>query len=121
MNVEEIKEALSKNIKFLVSNDIANMEQWGERFNLNKGKVSSYVRRIALMPVDIALEVCHTYGISLEDFYTKDLSNLSGFKIRTLKLISDNKSAVKSIQDEENEYSNLNIIQLIEKVTQLNR
>jgi transcriptional regulator with XRE-family HTH domain len=117
----EIKEAIAKNIKFLVSIEPCNAEQWGERFGLNKGMVSSYSREVAVMKTETAMQICHAYGISLEDFFSKDLSAFSDLKIRAMKSLTEHQAATKAVKEDINIYETLSRKELIEKATELNR
>ena len=79
MNKEENKELVldisAKNIIFLSKLDNNSYDGWGTRFDLKRGQVSTYVNKKAMMPTHRVLAVCKHYGISMEDFYSKELTN----------------------------------------------
>lgn len=66
---------VKKNIKYLRKKSGDSQENWGKKFNLSRGMVDSYERGTAKPNVPTAQAICDAYKISLDDFYSIDLSN----------------------------------------------
>jgi hypothetical protein len=70
----EIKEYSAQNVEMLCKLDNSSYDAWGSRFGLNRGQVHSYVTQKTIVPLDIARAVSKHYGILLDDFIGKKLT-----------------------------------------------
>lgn len=50
------------------------MDDFGLIFDLNKGVISQYIRKISTPKIDTIIKICDKYQITIDDFVRKDLS-----------------------------------------------
>lgn len=69
-----MKNYISENLKRLLTLENSSMDEFGAKFDLNRGMVSQYIRKIATPKLETIQKICFHYEITIDDFVNKDLS-----------------------------------------------
>lgn len=72
-----IKNYISENISYLVTKSKLSQDEFGETFDLKRGAINSYVRKIAIPKVETIQKICLHFEISIDDFVNLKLSELN--------------------------------------------
>jgi transcriptional regulator with XRE-family HTH domain len=91
-----INNYISINLKYMLSQQKSNMDDFGHQFDLNRGMISQYVRMIATPKLETIQKICVHYAITIDDFVNSDL-NESKSKIAMLSRHNDD---IKSSSEE---------------------
>ena len=82
-----IKNFISENISHLVTKSKLSQDEFGETFDLKRGAINSYIRKIAIPKVETIQKICLHYEISIDDFVNTDLSAPKAVGIKQGKLL----------------------------------
>ncbi len=76
---------ISENLEHLVSKSKLSMDDFGLLFDLKRGIIGQYIRRVSVPKLETIQKICSHFEISIDDFINKDLS-LKPYAIRNGKL-----------------------------------
>ena len=69
-----IENYISENISYLLSKSNLAQDEFGAIFDLKRGAINSYVRKVAIPKIETIQKICLHYEISIDDFVNTDLS-----------------------------------------------
>jgi len=67
---------ISENINHLLVKSNLTQDDFGETFELKRGAINSYVRKIAIPKIETIQKICNHYEISIDSFVNEKLSEL---------------------------------------------
>lgn len=67
---------ISENINHLLVKSNLTQDDFGETFQLKRGAINSYVRKIAIPKIETIQKICNHYEISIDSFINEKLSEL---------------------------------------------
>lgn len=85
-----LKNYISENIEHLIKLENSSKDEFGFKFDLKRGIVSQYVRKISIPKLETIQKICFHFEISIDDFVNKDLSKESVYGIKQEKLLKAN-------------------------------
>lgn len=71
------KTYISENIEFLVKKNKVSMDEFGMNFDLNRGIISQYVRKISVPKIETIVKICDHYNLTLDEFVRTSLEEQS--------------------------------------------
>lgn len=85
-----IKNYIPENLKHLIALENSSMDEFGVRFELGRGMISQYIRKIAIPKLETIQRICLHFEISIDDFVNKDLSASKPYAIKQGELLYAN-------------------------------
>lgn len=62
-----VKTYISENIDFLVRKHKVSMDEFGANFDLNRGIISQYIRKISVPKIETLVKICEFYKLTLDE------------------------------------------------------
>ena len=69
-----IENYISENISYLLSKSNLAQDEFGAIFDLKRGAINSYARKVAIPKIETIQKICLHFEISIDDFVNTDLS-----------------------------------------------
>ena len=85
-----IKNYIPENLKYLIALENSSMDELGVRFELGRGMISQYIRKIAIPKLETIQKICLHFEISIDDFVNKDLSEVKPYAIKQGEMLYAN-------------------------------
>lgn len=87
---------LAQNIRFLRLFKRYTQKEFGKILNKKSSVVGSYERGISLPPLDVLIEICKMYSITLNDLVFADINEafLRKYNFKTLKNLSESSDTI---------------------------
>jgi transcriptional regulator with XRE-family HTH domain len=87
-----VKNYIPENIEYLIQRENSSKDEFGFQFDLKRGIVSQYVRKISLPKLETIQRICLHYEISIDDFVNTDLSAGKPYGIKGSQIVSTQES-----------------------------
>ena len=87
-----VKNYIPENIEYLIDREKSSKDEFGFQFDLKRGIVSQYVRKISLPKLETIQRICLHYEISIDDFVNTDLSAGKPYGTKGGKILRTNES-----------------------------
>lgn len=85
---------ISLNIKSLLNENKLSQKEFGELFNLKQGAISAYIRNVAKPPIDIIIEICSHFDLSIDSFVKSEINEKSKYNSYVKNITNDNDNEV---------------------------
>ncbi len=85
-----LKNYIPENIEYLIKLENSSKDEFGFRFELKRGIVSQYVRKISIPKLETIQRICLHFEITIDDFINKDLSALKPYAIKQGEMLYAN-------------------------------
>lgn len=77
-----IKNYIPENLRYLITLENSSMDEFGVRFELGRGMISQYIRKIAIPKLETIQRICLHFEITIDDFVNKDLSAAKPYAVK---------------------------------------
>lgn len=77
-----IKNYIPENLRYLITLENSSMDEFGVRFELGRGMISQYIRKIAIPKLETIQRICLHFEITIDDFVNKDLSASKPYAVK---------------------------------------
>lgn len=77
-----IKNYIPENLKYLIALENSSMDEFGVRFELGRGMISQYIRKIAIPKLETIQRICLHFEISIDDFVNKELAAVNPYAVK---------------------------------------
>jgi HTH-type transcriptional regulator/antitoxin PezA len=81
-----IKNYIPENLKYLIALENSSMDEFGVRFELGRGMISQYIRKIAIPKLETIQRICLHFEISMDDFVNKELASVNPYAVKQEQL-----------------------------------
>ncbi len=105
-----IKNYIPENLDYLVSKSKVSMDDFGLLFDLKRGVIGQYIRKVSVPKLETIQRICKHYEITIDDFVNKDLSEQKVWGIKQGQLLYGD-----SMNGLDSKYTNPNFIDKVVK------
>lgn len=109
-NIILINNYIPENLRHLIKLENSSMDEFGVKFDLNRGMISQYIRKLAIPKLETIQKICLYFEISIDDFVNKELSKSS-----LSSYVQSNKEPAVNEAAEGYGYVSLKYVELLEK------
>ena len=90
-----IKNYISENLEYIVSKSKVSMDDFGLLFDLKRGVIGQYIRKVSIPKLETIQRICLHFEITIDDFVNKDLSKGNVYGIKQDKILKSNEEAAE--------------------------
>jgi HTH-type transcriptional regulator/antitoxin PezA len=81
-----LKNYIPENIEYLIKLENSSKDEFGFKFDLKRGIVSQYVRKISIPKLETIQRICLHFEISMDDFVNKELASVNPYAVKQEQL-----------------------------------
>lgn len=69
-----VKNYISENLQYLVDRERTSKDDFGVKFDLKRGIVSQYIRKVSIPKLETIQQICEFYNLTLDQFVNTNMS-----------------------------------------------